>query len=90
MAINTPIRPTTYISASNKVSKLNPIFFSLIFSRIFTYFEPIVQQSWLKLKLQGNRNDRCDFTSFSMVLQSYQNDGQVIIKGFVQWNPVYD
>ena len=27
-----------------------------------------------------------DFTSFSTVLQSYQDDGTSIIKGCVQWN----
>ena len=31
----------------------------------------------------------CDFTSFSTVFQSYQDDGQMIMKGCVQWNPVY-
>ena len=34
--------------------------------------------------------DGCNFTSFSTVFQSYQDDGQVIMKGCVQWNPVYD
>ena len=32
----------------------------------------------------------CDLPSFSMVIQSYQDDGQVIIKGCVQWNAVDD
>ena len=27
----------------------------------------------------------CDFVSFSIVFQSYQDDGKVI----VQWNPIY-
>ena len=33
----------------------------------------------------------CDFTSFSTVFQSYQDDGRVIMKGCgcVQWNLVY-
>ena len=31
----------------------------------------------------------CDFTSFSTVFQSYQDDGSMIMKGCVQWNPVY-
>ena len=31
----------------------------------------------------------CDFTSFSTVFQSYQDDGQMIMKGCVQWNSVY-
>ena len=31
----------------------------------------------------------CDFTSFSTVFQSYQDDGQMIMKGCVQWSPVY-
>ena len=30
-----------------------------------------------------------DFTSFITVFQSYQDDGQVIIKDCLQWNPVY-
>ena len=31
----------------------------------------------------------CDFTSFSTVFQSYQDKGRIIMKGCVQWNPVY-
>ena len=31
----------------------------------------------------------CDFTSFSTVFQSYQDNGQMINKGSVQWNSVY-
>ena len=31
----------------------------------------------------------CDFTSLSTVFQSYQDDGRMIMKGCVQWNPVY-
>ena len=31
----------------------------------------------------------CDFKSFSTVFQSYQDDGKMIMKGCVQWNPVY-
>ena len=27
----------------------------------------------------------CDFTSFSTVFQSYQDDGRLIMKGCVQW-----
>ena len=44
--------------------------------------------------LQGN--ERYDgwmtycFRSFSAVFQSYQNDGQVIMNVFMQWNPVYN
>ena len=29
-----------------------------------------------------------DFTSFSTVFQSYQDDGRLIMKGCVQWNSV--
>ena len=29
----------------------------------------------------------CDFTSFSTVFQSYQDDGWMLMKGCVQWNP---
>ena len=32
----------------------------------------------------------CDVTSFYNRFQSYQDDGWIIIKGCVQWNPVYD
>ena len=28
-----------------------------------------------------------DFTFFSILFQSYQDDGQVIMKGCVQWDP---
>ena len=31
----------------------------------------------------------CDFTSFSTVFQSYQDDGRLIMKGCVQWNSIY-
>ena len=31
----------------------------------------------------------CDVTSFPAVFQSYQDDRRVIMKGCVQWNPVY-
>ena len=31
----------------------------------------------------------CDFTSFSTIFQSYQDDWEMILKGCVQWNPVY-
>ena len=31
----------------------------------------------------------CDFTSFSIVLQSYQDNGQMIMEGCVQWNPIH-
>ena len=30
----------------------------------------------------------CDFTSFSKVFQSYQDDGMLIMKGCVQWSSV--
>ena len=41
----------------------------------------------LKNKLDGWMT--CDFTSFSTVFQSYQDDERLIMKGCVQWNPVY-
>ena len=31
----------------------------------------------------------CDFTSFSRVFQSYQDDERLLMKGCVQWNPGY-
>ena len=30
-----------------------------------------------------------DVTSFSTVFQSYQGDERMIMKGCVEWNPVY-
>ena len=30
-----------------------------------------------------------DFTFFSTVFQSYQDDGMMIMKGCIQWNCVY-
>ena len=32
----------------------------------------------------------CDLKSFLIVFQSYQNDGKVIMKGWVQRNPIYN
>ena len=32
----------------------------------------------------------CDFTSFSTVFQSYQDDERLVMKGSVQWSSVYD
>ena len=31
----------------------------------------------------------CNFTSFTVLLQSYQDDERLIMKGCVQWYPVY-
>ena len=31
----------------------------------------------------------CDFTFFSKVFQSYQDDVKLIMKGCVRWDPVY-
>ena len=31
----------------------------------------------------------CDITSFLKVFKSYQEDGWAILKGCMQWNPVY-
>ena len=32
----------------------------------------------------------CDFTYFSTVVKSLQDDTWVVIKGCVKWNPVYE
>ena len=32
----------------------------------------------------------CDLTPFPMVFQSYQDNGQMVMKGCMQWNPVYN
>ena len=31
----------------------------------------------------------CDFTSCTAVFQPYQNDGRVIMKGYIQERPIY-
>ena len=31
----------------------------------------------------------CDFTSFSIVFQLYQDEDRMIMEGCVQWNPFY-
>ena len=41
-----------------------------------------------RVKMDGRVT--CDFTSFSTVFQSYQEDGRLIMKGCVQWNPIYE
>ena len=33
--------------------------------------------------------DDLRFTSFLTVVHSYQEDGRMMMKGSVQWNPVY-
>ena len=32
----------------------------------------------------------CEFTSFLTVFQSYQDDGRLVMKDYVQWNSVYN
>ena len=44
----------------------------------------------LTIPLPVNGWITCDFMFVSTVFQSYEDDEQVIIKGCVQWNPVYD
>ena len=43
----------------------------------------------LKLSVWADGWMTCEFTSFSTVFQSYQDDGSLIMKGCVQWNSVY-
>ena len=52
-----------------------------------------LKKSWAINFVMGGWMDgwmTCHFTSFSTVFQSYQDDRWVIMKGCVQWNPVYD
>ena len=55
---------------------------------------------WMDGRTDGRKDGRTDgrtdgwmdgllLMSFSTVLQSYQDDGQMIMKDCVQWNPVY-
>ena len=48
----------------------------------------------IKMSVKSRRNlcDRCmicDVSSFSTVFQLYQDDGLMVINGYVQWNFVY-
>ena len=55
---------------------------------VLLHKDKIVSTTYYNLSLM----DGCmtyDFTSFSTVFQSYQDDGRLIMKGCVQWSPVY-
>ena len=45
---------------------------------------------WMNGQTEGQMDGSmtCDFSSVSIVFQSYQDDGQVIMKNCVQWNPI--
>ena len=32
----------------------------------------------------------CDFMSYLTACQSYQDDSWMVMKGYEQWNPIYD
>ena len=55
---------------------------------IHTTVDTSPSRTTLKSKYWDGRMT-CDFMSFSKVFQSYQDDGRMIMKGCVQWNPVY-
>ena len=55
---------------------------------LFGHFSLIYRFSLLSPSLWETGWVTCDFTSFSTVFQSYQNDRRMIMKGCVQWNPV--
>ena len=52
-----------------------------VYQYILVYFKQLRKDGWM---------DDCDFMFFSTVFKSYQDNGWVIMKGFVPWNPVYD
>ena len=43
----------------------------------------------VQTSLHFDKRMTCDFASFSIVFQLYQDDGWMIMKRFVQWNLVY-
>ena len=50
---------------------------------------PILGSQWMMDGwMDGPMN--CDFTSFSIVAQLYEDDGWMIMKGCVPWNLFYD
>ena len=58
-----------------------------------TAMEPKMRVLQLQPETRNTANDGWmddqRFTSFSIVFQSYQDDGRMIMKGCVLWNPVY-
>ena len=60
----------------------------VIETRRFTY----VGETQPHIKINGWLDGwmTCNFTSLSTFFQLYQDDGLLIIKGCLQWNPVYD
>ena len=53
----------------------------LLISTAFVVVSPIgcLRDGWMT----------CDLMSFSTVFQSYQDNGMLIMKGYVQWNSIY-
>ena len=73
--------------SENKVEFINIFCFSL--NLTFWHFVTTHPQS-CPLKCQRMAGwITCDFASFSTVFQSYQDNERLIMKGCVQWNPVY-
>ena len=66
----------------NKVFLIKKYFFGkIIYIHVmFVHISMIKMNGWIAF----------DFTSFSTVFQSYEHIGQVIMKGCVQWKPIYN
>ena len=61
--------------------------FNCSFRQYFSFCQTVSQREGEKKRIDGWMT--WDFTSFSIVFQSYQDDGQMIMKGCAQWNLVY-
>ena len=71
--------PTVLLALFNKTN-LRPLAF-ILFNHGYTYKGFF---GWM----DGWKDD-LRFTAFSTVFQTYQDDEGLIMKGCVQWNPVY-
>ena len=82
-----PFHPDLFSAALVELAKSIPVHSLILSSRLFLFV--LIN---IKLKSRLRLLDgwiTCDFTSFSTVFQSYQDDGRLIMNGCVQWNSIH-
>ena len=87
---NTEYKATEADDLILKRLNLDRLFYLVIFQHCYNVYCALRMSYNLQLDglLDGWRT--CDFTSFSTVFKPYHDDGWVIMKSCVPWNPVYD